>query len=410
MFVTFEGIDGSGKSTQAALLAEAFEAEGREVVRTREPGGTEVGERVRALLLHGGDIAPWAEAALFAAARAQLVDEVVRPALARGAVVVCDRFLDSSLAYQGIARGLGLDAVLELNRVVLSGLLPDRTFLLLLPVDEAVQRSTAPPTASSARASRSSSGSIRPTGSLRRPSPSGSWLSTRRSRPVQSRPRSGMSFERVLEQEEAKRLLTAALHEGPAHAYLFHGPRGVGKRTAALAFAAELLGDDGRVERRAHPDLYMLEPVGEQIRIDAIRTLRHDLHMRPFEASRRIYLVFGAHLMNEDAADALLKDLEEPPGYAVIVLVADELGPLPETIRSRCQLVPFQRLSRRALLTFVSERRPELSPEALAAVVRVASGRLDRAARLLDEDAIAQREALIQVARYAVRGRAVRRR
>ena len=208
-----------------------------------------------------------------------------------------------------------------------------------------------------------------------------------------------MSFERVLEQEEAKRLLTAALHEGPAHAYLFHGPRGVGKRTAAVAFAAELLGDDGRVERRAHPDLYMLEPVGEQIRIDAIRTLRHDLHMRPFEASRRIYLVFGAHLMNEDAADALLKDLEEPPGYAVIVLVADELGPLPETIRSRCQLVPFQRLSRRALLTFVSERRPELSPEALAAVVRVASGRLDRAARLLDEDAIAQREALLELAR-----------
>ena len=76
---------------------------------TREPGGTELGERVRELLLHGGDIAPWAEAALFAAARAELVDEVVRPALARGADVVCDRYLDSSLAYQGIARGLGVD-------------------------------------------------------------------------------------------------------------------------------------------------------------------------------------------------------------------------------------------------------------------------------------------------------------
>jgi DNA polymerase-3 subunit delta' len=208
-----------------------------------------------------------------------------------------------------------------------------------------------------------------------------------------------MSFEHVLEQEEAKRLLSAALQEGPAHAYLFHGPRGVGKRTTAVAFAAELLGDAGRVERRAHPDLYVLEPVGEQIRIDAIRTLRRDLHMRPFEASRRVYLVFGADLMNEDAADALLKDLEEPPAYAAIVLVADELGPLPETIRSRCQLVPFQRLSRRALLTFVSERRPELSPEALAAVVRVAAGRLDRAARLLDEEAIAQRDALLDLAR-----------
>jgi DNA polymerase-3 subunit delta' len=208
-----------------------------------------------------------------------------------------------------------------------------------------------------------------------------------------------MSFERVLEQEEAKRLLTAAVQEGPAHAYVFHGPRGVGKRTTALAFAAELLGDAGRVERRAHPDLYVLEPLGEQIRIDAIRTLRHDLHMRPFEASRRVYLVLGADLMNEDAADALLKDLEEPPAYAVIVLVADELGPLPETIRSRCQVVPFHRLSRRALEAYMTERRPELAPDTLATAVRVAAGRLDRALRLLDEDAIAQRDALIAVAR-----------
>ena len=89
----------------------------------------------------------------------------------------------------------------------------------------------------------------------------------------------------------------------------------------------------------------MLEPVGDQIRIDDIRTLRHDLHMRPYEASRRVYLIFDADTMNEDAADALLKDLEEPPSYAVILLLANDLGPLPETIRSRCQLVPFRRLS-----------------------------------------------------------------
>jgi len=145
MFVSFEGIDGSGKSTQAVLLAAALEADGLEVVLTREPGGTDTGERVRELVLHGSAVTPWAEAALFAAARAQLVDEVVRPALARGAAVVCDRFLDSSLAYQGLARGLGLDAVLELNRIVLGGLMPDRTFLLLLPVEEALRRSTAPP-------------------------------------------------------------------------------------------------------------------------------------------------------------------------------------------------------------------------------------------------------------------------
>jgi dTMP kinase len=140
MFVTFEGVDGSGKSTQARLLAERLRAEGREVVLTREPGGTEAGERIRELLLHGGSLAPWAEASLFAAARAQLVDEVIRPALARGADVVSDRYLDSSLAYQGVARGLGVERVLELNLLATSGLLPDRTFLLRLPPAEAAAR------------------------------------------------------------------------------------------------------------------------------------------------------------------------------------------------------------------------------------------------------------------------------
>ncbi len=140
MFVTFEGVDGSGKTTQARLLAERLGADGRDVVATREPGGTEVGEAIRHLLLHGGNVAPWAEAALFAAARSQLVDDVIRPALARGADVVCDRYIDSSLAYQGIARGLGVDRVLELNLIATGGLLPDRTFLMRLPLDEASRR------------------------------------------------------------------------------------------------------------------------------------------------------------------------------------------------------------------------------------------------------------------------------
>src|SRR5829696_9761532 len=140
VFVTFEGIDGSGKSTQAERLAEALRAEGRDVVATREPGGTELGERVRDVLLSGPHISGWAEAALFAAARAQLVTEVIRPALDRGADVVCDRYLDSSLAYQGLARGLGVERVLELNLLVIGGLLPDRTFLLLVPLDQAEVR------------------------------------------------------------------------------------------------------------------------------------------------------------------------------------------------------------------------------------------------------------------------------
>ncbi len=140
MFVTLEGIDGSGKSTQARLLAEALVADGRDVVLTREPGGTELGEKIRDLLLGGGDVSPWAEAALFAAARAQLVEEVIAPALARGADVVCDRYLDSSLAYQGIARGLGVDRVLELNLNAIGAVLPDRTYLLLIDPEESARR------------------------------------------------------------------------------------------------------------------------------------------------------------------------------------------------------------------------------------------------------------------------------
>jgi dTMP kinase len=132
MFVTFEGLDGSGKTTQAELLRERLEADGLDVVVTREPGGTELGERLRDLVLHGGHVAPWAEALLYAASRAQHVEEVIAPALERGAAVVCDRYVDSSVAYQGAGRELGIDRVLDLNLAAVGGLLPDRTFLLEL--------------------------------------------------------------------------------------------------------------------------------------------------------------------------------------------------------------------------------------------------------------------------------------
>jgi dTMP kinase len=144
VFVTFEGLDGSGTTTQTELLRAHLKEVGRDVVATREPGGTELGERIRELVLGETGISPWAEAALFAAARAELVAAVIQPALERGADVVCDRYLDSSLAYQGIARGLGVDRVLALNMNAIRGILPDVTFLLVLDPDAAQERSGPP--------------------------------------------------------------------------------------------------------------------------------------------------------------------------------------------------------------------------------------------------------------------------
>jgi len=139
LFVTLEGGDGTGKSTQAELLAEWLRASGREVVRTREPGGTDVGLEIRELVLHHrGDIAPRAEALLYAADRAHHIATLVRPALERGAVVLQDRYLDSSVAYQGAGRVLDADEVRRLSLWATDDLLPDLT--ILLDLDEAAAR------------------------------------------------------------------------------------------------------------------------------------------------------------------------------------------------------------------------------------------------------------------------------
>lgn len=141
-FVTFEGIEGSGKSTQVALLARVLRRGGREVVVTREPGGSPLGLEIRALMLSGrGDgMDGWAELFLIEAARTEHLRRVVRPALERGAVVLCDRFTDSTLAYQGFGRGLPLAAIRALHRLPALGPRPDLTILLDLPVGQGLIR------------------------------------------------------------------------------------------------------------------------------------------------------------------------------------------------------------------------------------------------------------------------------
>ena len=140
MFVTLEGPEGGGKSTLARGLADRFRGTGRAVTLTREPGAGDFGAAVRNVLLHGGDMPALSEFFLFLADRANDVEMVIKPALARGEVVICDRYADSTLVYQGYARGLELGMVRQLNRIATGGLEPDVTLLLDLPVDIGLSR------------------------------------------------------------------------------------------------------------------------------------------------------------------------------------------------------------------------------------------------------------------------------
>jgi dTMP kinase len=142
VFIVFEGPEGAGKSTQARLLANRLQSEGRDVVFTREPGGTPIGEQVRTVLLDQSNCAmlPETEALLYSAARAQHVGDVIRPALERGAVVVCDRFADSTLAYQGGGRGLSMEDLRAVQRLATGGLTPTLRILVDVPVEVGLRR------------------------------------------------------------------------------------------------------------------------------------------------------------------------------------------------------------------------------------------------------------------------------
>ena len=142
IFITFEGIDGCGKSTQCELLKNYLESNGKDFLFVREPGGTEIGERIREILLDkkNSRMTARTELLLFEAARAQITDEVIKPALEEGKIVLCDRFFDSSSAYQGMARGMGMDFVGSLNMAATGGLKPDITFFFDITAEAAFER------------------------------------------------------------------------------------------------------------------------------------------------------------------------------------------------------------------------------------------------------------------------------
>ena len=275
------GQDDAGRCSRAAL-----EADGREVVLRASRAATPLGEEIRELVLHGATMRR-GRRRRSTPARGPARRAVIRPALERGDDVLCDRYLDSLGRYQGTLAGSGSRRCSAEPRRV-GGLVPG-------PDVPAPAR----PGGRRPRASARSRDRIeREDADFHQRVADGYREARRAASPervvvLDASPDPDAARGAVLD-ELRRRCLSrrrrapparAAVAEGPAHAYLLHGPPGVGKRAVARSFAAELLGDQRRVERGTHPDLYVLEALGDQIRIDEIRALRRDLHMRPFEAT-----------------------------------------------------------------------------------------------------------------------------
>ncbi len=400
-YLAFEGIEGAGKSTVAAAVATWLQQHGIVVVAVREPGGTPLGEQIRHLLLDpGGAMVPWAEAMLFSAARSELAAEVVGPALAEGSWVVSDRSVYSSLAYQGGGRTLGIDDVRSVNEAGLGGVWPELVILLRVEPESGLDRQHDPDRIGGAgiEAPASGVGGVRYAGGIgTTPVPGDRRLAATRRGRRHGVCRSGGAMDDLFDDVIGHGAVIAMLRrqiDQPSQAYLFVGPSNAGKGMVARRFAALLLaGDDERGRRRAlagnHPDLILVEPDGRSaITVDQVRHTVSQASLAPMEGQRKVFLFEDGGMMNDEAANALLKTLEEPTRSTIFVIVTESEHDLPDTIASRCRTIVFGRVGDGDLVTGLEKYGIE--PEQAQRAALISGGRPGLAMSLATRPEVAE--------------------
>ncbi len=384
-FICFEGGDGAGKSTQVELLTAELTRRGDDVLVTRQPGGTPLGAQIRELVLHGDHVAPRAEALLFAADKAHHVEELIRPALAAGRVVITDRYTDSSIAYQGAGRHLGADEIRELQHWAVGGLFPDLTIILDVTPE----------------VGRARRGDLHDR--LEAEADDFHWAWSVMSNGV---------WRDLVGQEPTIETLSRAVADPAAmtHAWLFTGPPGSGRSTAARAFAAALQCPTGGcgecIECRtaldgSHADVDVVSTEGLSIKVEKARQLVQLAAMRPSVGRYRIIIIEDADRLTaytDAPANALLKALEEPTPRTVWMLCAPSLEDVIVTIRSRSRHVRLRTPPVEAVADLLQRRDGIEAPMALYAA-RAAQSHIGLARRLArDDDARIRRHDVISMA------------